>query len=109
MGIAIETEYPPLSVDETGTVRVGGTRVTLDTVIGSYQRGSTAEQIAHQYPVLTLADIYAAVGYYLRHTDQVEAYLRERDRQAEDLRRQIESDPQTQRIRAQLQARRQGR
>ena len=105
MGLAIHTESPPLSTDETGTVRVAGTRVTLDSVIGSFNGGSSPEQIAQQFPSVSLADVYAAIGYYLRHPDQVNAYLQERSRQADDLRRQIESDPQTQRIRESLQAR----
>ena len=105
MGLAIETDYPPLSIDDSGTVRVGGTRVTLDTVVGCFKSGSTPEQIAQQFPALALADVYAAIGYYLRHEDQVNTYLQERKRQGDEVRRQIESDPQTQRIRESLQAR----
>ena len=32
----------PLRVDDTGTARIAATRVTLDTLIGSYHDGSTA-------------------------------------------------------------------
>jgi hypothetical protein len=35
----------PLKTDSDGVVRVGNTRVTLDTVIGSFKEGATAEEI----------------------------------------------------------------
>src|SRR5947208_1155353 len=106
MALAIETESPPLRVDDHGTVRVGTTRLTLDTVIGSYKDGATPEQIVLQYPALSLADAYAAIGYYLRHAGEVDAYLAQGRREAEDLRRNIESNPDMQQIRQRLLQRR---
>lgn len=106
MTLTIETEQPPLRIDNTGTVRVGATRVTLDTVINAYQSGASAETIVSQYSTLKLADVYAVIAYYLRHRDQVDAYLHERGRDAEEVRRKIESDPRTQQIRERLLARR---
>jgi len=77
-------------------VRVGGTRVTLDTVIAAFHEGATAEEIVYQYPSLDLADVYAVIGYYLRRPAGVEAYLRQRQQQAAKVRRQNEAqfDPQ---------------
>jgi hypothetical protein len=57
---------------------VGSTRVTLDTVVTAFKLGATAEEIAQKFPVLSLADIYAVIAYYLRERDAVEAYLAER-------------------------------
>ena len=105
MPLAIETERPPIRVDERGSARVGATRVTLETVIDAYQDGSTPEQIVLQYPSLSLADVYAVIGYYLRHTEQVDAYLAGQRRDADELRRTIEANPDMQRIRRQLLAR----
>ena len=65
MTLAIKTAPVPLSADATGTVRVGGTRVTLDTVVGAFSRGATAEQIVQQYPTLDLADVYAVISRHL--------------------------------------------
>ncbi|MBA2450877.1 MAG: DUF433 domain-containing protein [Chloroflexi bacterium] len=42
----IEADRVPLSVDAHGRVRVGGTRVTLDTVIGLFRHGRSPEWIA---------------------------------------------------------------
>lgn len=78
MGLAIQSEPIPLRVDSDGSVRIGGTRVTLDTVISAHLHGAAPQDIARQYPAIQLADIYAVPGYYLRHTSAVDAYLRER-------------------------------
>jgi uncharacterized protein (DUF433 family) len=104
--LAIAAEPLPLNMDKGGVVRVGGTRVTLDSVVYSFQEGSTAEQILEDYPSLRLADVYAAIGYYLRHREEVEAYLSEQRRQAEEVRRQDEARFDRQGIRERLLARR---
>lgn len=88
MVLKIEEDLTPLTVDSEGAVRVGGTRVTLDTVIAAFAEGATAEEISHQYPALHLADIYAVLAYYLRRRPDVDAYLRERAQQAEAVRGQ---------------------
>ncbi len=81
----------PLRMDEHGTVRVGGTRVTLETVIGAFDNGATPEEIAINFDVLDLADIYAVVGYYLRHRDEVREYLARQEAEAEEIRREWEA------------------
>ena len=105
MTFAIAVEQPPLRVDSEGTVRIGETRVTLDTLVTSYRNGATAEQIVQQFPVLSLAEVHAAIAYVLSHQEQVDLYLSEREHRADEVRRVIESDPQTQQIRQRLLAR----
>lgn len=80
------TEILSLETDADGVVRVGNTRVTLDTIVLAFAEGATAEEIAQQYPSLQLADIYSVIAYYLRHRSAVEAYLRQRAQQAEQVR-----------------------
>src|SRR5438552_5531631 len=82
---------PPLKIDADGVARVGGTRVTLDTVIGAYQDGATPEEIVLGYDSLDLADVHATISLYLRHRLQVDAYLRQRQAQAERVRRENEA------------------
>jgi uncharacterized protein (DUF433 family) len=97
MALATATEVIPFQVDSNGVARVGGARVTLDTVIAAFSYGATAaEEIAQQYPTLSLADIYYVIGYYLQHLSEIEAYLRQRKAQSEVVRKQNESifDPQ---------------
>ena len=86
----------PLSTVADGVIRIEGTRVTLDTVIDTFLTGASPEEIAQDFPVLRLDDIYAMITYYLRHRDEVDAYLRKRRSRAEALRREIEAQsPQT--------------
>ncbi|HYV38047.1 MAG TPA: DUF433 domain-containing protein, partial [Gemmataceae bacterium] len=58
-------ETIPLLLDSDGVLRVSETRVTLDTIVGAFTEGATAEEIAQQYPSVPLADVYAVIGYYL--------------------------------------------
>lgn len=90
MTLAILVEPTPLEVDADGVVRVGQTRVTLDTVVTAFLEGATAEEIGEQYTSLQLSDIYSVLGYYLRHKAEVDAYLLERQRQAAVIRQEAE-------------------
>src|SRR5437016_6295480 len=77
MSLAIEQPQPvPLDAGPDGIIRLRGTRVTLESVVEAFQEGSTPEEIAQQYPTLSLADIYSVLGYYLGHQQAVAAYLR---------------------------------
>ena len=109
MSLVISAEPIPLATDADGIVRVGGTRVTLDTVVAAFDEGATAEEIVQQYPSLHLADVYAVIGYYLRRRTEVEVYLRQRREQAGDTRRQNESRFDPQGVRDRLLARRMGK
>ncbi|MEA3339506.1 MAG: DUF433 domain-containing protein [Chloroflexota bacterium] len=77
-------------MDADGVVRVGGTRVTLDTIVAAFKEGATAEEIVYQYPSLYLADVYSVLSYYLQRRADVETYLRQRQRQAADVRERNE-------------------
>jgi uncharacterized protein (DUF433 family) len=95
----------PLATDSHGVIRVGGTRVTLDTVIATFLTGASPEEIAQDFPVLRLDDVYAVLTYYLRHRSEVDAYLRERRARAQDIRREIEEHSSQGGLREQLLAR----
>ena len=75
MTMIILAEYPPLGASPDGVIHVANTRVTLDIVVAAFNEGATAEEIAQQYPALSLADVYGAVAYYLSHKADVDAYL----------------------------------
>ncbi len=81
----------PLTIGEDGVIRVGKTRVTLDTVVYAFQDGATAEEIASQYPSLDLSDVYLVIAYYLKHRAEVETYLQEREKIVEAVRQLNES------------------
>lgn len=81
----------PLSTDANGVIRVAATRVTLDTVIDTFMTGASPEEIAQDFPVLQLDDVYAVITYYLRHRAEVETYLGKRRARAVAIRREIEA------------------
>jgi len=83
----------PLLASEDGTMRIAGTRVSLDSVLHHYQQGATAEEIALRFPALRLADIHACLAYFLNHPEPVEKYLDQRRQQADDLQARISADP----------------
>ncbi len=95
MTLDVVTDPLPLQIVADGVARVGGTRVTLDTIVAAFSDGATAEEIVQQYPSVALADVYAVLGYYLRHRPEVEAYLQRRAQQALAVRQQNEqrTDP----------------
>ena len=90
MTLAISVEPVPLQTDPDGVVRIANTRVTLETVIGAFLDGASAEEIAYQYTSLDLADVYAVIAYYLRRRSDVDAYLQQRQEQADAVRKQNE-------------------
>src|SRR5262245_44212832 len=81
----------PMAVDKDGMVRIAGTRVTLDTIVGIFRRGDTPEEIYDGFPSVSLADIYAVIDYYLRHREIVDAYIAENYRIAEESLREYEA------------------
>ena len=91
MSIAIESDPVPLKMDEDGAIRVGNTRMTLDLIVAEHKAGASPEQIAADYDVLSLRDVYAAITYYLNHQDELDDYLKERQLALDSLRREIET------------------
>lgn len=79
----------PLDTDTNGTVRIGNTRITLDTVISAFKNGSTSEEIVFQFPVLDLGDVYAVIGFYLKNQEVVEQYLAKQDDESVRIRQYV--------------------
>lgn len=109
MATSFATQPLPLTTDADGVVRVGNTRVTLDTVLQAFTDGATAEEIAQQYPSVSLADIYQVIAYYLRCPSEVEAYLQQRKGQGQAVRSENEARFDPQGVRNRLLARRTSR
>ena len=70
-----------------GRPRIGGTRVTVQQVVVMYKTGFSPEEIADQYPHLTLAQVYAALAYYHANREEMESALAAEAAEAESLRR----------------------
>src|SRR6186997_336153 len=90
--LPLHTEPHPLRMNEGGVVRIGKSRVSLDVVVEQYENGMTPEDLARAYDTLSLADVHAAIAYYLRYRDEVRAYLIQRDEEAKSLRAKVEAE-----------------
>ncbi len=74
-----------------GGWRIVGTRVSLDSVVYEYVDGEPPEAIVAHYPALTLEQVRGAIAHYLRHRDEIDAYLVAQDKFAARLREQTRS------------------
>jgi hypothetical protein len=63
----------------------------LELVIRAFQDGATPEGIIQRYPTATLADVYAVIAYYLRHREDIEAYLTGREERAGEVQQRVEA------------------
>jgi uncharacterized protein (DUF433 family) len=90
--LPLRADPPPLRIDEGGAVRVGNSRISLDVLVEQYENGMTPEDMVRAYDTLVLADVYAAIAYYLRYRDDVRVYLKRRQEEAEALRAKIEAE-----------------
>jgi uncharacterized protein (DUF433 family) len=68
-----------------GRLRIEGTRVTVNQVVSLYKQGLNAEEIADQYPHLTLAQVYTALAYYHSNREEIETDLEAERAEAEML------------------------
>lgn len=73
--VTIHADPVPLETWPDGSIRVGGTRVTLETILGAHLRGEGPQEIADNFPTVGLANVYATIAYYHRHPDEVGLYL----------------------------------
>ncbi len=76
MASIVSTIPKPVRVDEGGGLKVGKTRVSLDSVVYAYNRREDAAEIQRNFDTLSLAEIHAAIAYYLHNKAKVDAYLR---------------------------------
>jgi uncharacterized protein (DUF433 family) len=74
----------------TGGLRVGQTRVSLESVWHLYQQGASPAEIVQAFDTLHAADVCAMLAWALRHPEDVDAYLKRRDAEAAQVRHQLE-------------------
>lgn len=106
MSLVIEAPPVPLRTDEHGVMRIGKTRVPLDTVVYAFNQGSSPEEIVMSYPSLELGDVYAVVNYYMHNRTEVDDYLSQREGEATRIKDENEKRFPQEGIRARLLARR---
>lgn len=60
-----------------------GTRISLDSVVYSFDEGESQEAIQADFPSLKRAQVYGAIAFYLDHQADIDAYLVETEREFE--------------------------
>ena len=58
-----------------GTPHIAETGVTVRTVVRWYKLGMSPEEIAADYPHLSLAQVYVALAYYHANRDELDAHM----------------------------------
>ena len=94
--LTLHAHLPPLRVDEGGIIRVGKSRISLDLLVEQYENGMTPDDMVRAYDTLKLEDVHAVIAYYLRHTDEVRAYVKRRVEEADALQAKIEAESRRQ-------------
>ena len=78
---------------DTDGIRLKGHRMWLEDILALYKNGMTAQQIAADYTTLSLDEAKAAIAYYHAHTDEVDRYMEQQYREAEEREREAEINP----------------
>ncbi|SRR5579884_3815532 len=65
----------PYVEERDGRYYVHGSRVPLDPLIYDWSNGVSPETIRENFPVLTLAEIYGAIAYYLDHRQELDRHF----------------------------------
>jgi uncharacterized protein (DUF433 family) len=105
MSLATATVPSPLRTDETGVVRIGSSRVTLESIVHAFDTGVSAEEILATYPTLELRDVYATIAFILSHRGEVDAYMTASESEAERVDREWEARYPTADLRRRLRER----
>lgn len=66
-----------------GGYYVAGARISLDSVVYSFNEGHSPEAIQEDFPSLKLAQIYGAIAFYLDHQAVIDQYLVDTEREFE--------------------------
>jgi uncharacterized protein (DUF433 family) len=69
--------------ERNGGHYIAGTRISLDSVVYSFNRGNSPERIHEEFPGLKLPQIYGAIAFYLDHQEAIDTYLDQKERKIE--------------------------
>ena len=82
-----------LDVQGPDVVRIKGHRIGLEHIVERYQEGFSPEEIALDFPGLSLEKIYAVIAYYLHNQNEIDAYVARVNARAESAYQVWAADP----------------
>lgn len=80
-----------LTKTSDGTIRIGKTRVALESVVHHFSLGATAEEIAQKFPSLKLAEVYGVISYFLGNHEEVAKYILQQDAESDEIQHEFDS------------------
>ena len=92
-GIEIGTLIDCDPAIRAGRPKIAGTGLTVRRIVGWYKMGMTPEEIALEYPHLTLAQVHAALAYYHANRKEIEADITQEEVAAAHWERHLATDP----------------
>ena len=66
-----------------GGYYMAGTRISLDSIVCSFNEGQSPEAIREDFPSLKRAQIYGAIAFYLDHQAEIDKHLEDTEREFE--------------------------
>ena len=66
-----------------GGYYLAGVRISLDSIVYSFNEGQSPEAIQEDFPLLKRAQIYGAITFYLDHQAEIDQYLVDTEREFE--------------------------
>ncbi len=83
-------------------IRIKGHRVGIEHIVERYHDGFSPEQIAQEFPGMSLEKIYGTIAYYLHNKAEVDAYIARINKEVEERYQEWLANPSplSQRLRA---------
>lgn len=73
---------------------IGGTRISLDSVVYAFLNGESPESTAQNFPLLSLEQVYGAIAFYLANQALIDEYLAGGEAEFQQLKQRcIENNP----------------
>jgi uncharacterized protein (DUF433 family) len=61
--------------EREGEYYATNSRVPIGVIVSAWKHGTSPEHITEQFPMLSLADVYGVITYYLDHQQELEAHF----------------------------------
>jgi uncharacterized protein (DUF433 family) len=97
----LTTETAHIQLDERGVAWIDDSNTkVVEVVLDKVAYGLNPEEIHHEHPHLSLAQIYAALTYYYDHQAAIDAEIARQVQRVKELARQAADSPVRRRLRS---------
>lgn len=97
---AIETHYQHIVLDDQGVPHISGTTMKVaELVVAQMAYGWSPDELAFQFPYLSLGQIHSALAYYWDHKADIDEQIRRDDARVKQLRQSLPEPPVVSKLR----------